>query len=83
MNSREHFLEEQKRLRAEGRFVGFGLATFIEPAPGGAEYMAAMGGGKEPAIVNAISDALGVKITEQPLPPTRILELMGAIPVEK
>jgi carbon-monoxide dehydrogenase large subunit len=36
-----------------------------------------------PAIANAISDALGVKITEQPLPPTRILELMGAIPVEK
>lgn len=32
-----------------------------------------------PTITNAISDALGVKITEQPLPPTRILELMGAI----
>ena len=36
-----------------------------------------------PAIVNAISDALGIMITEQPLPPTRILELMGAIPEEK
>ena len=33
-----------------------------------------------PALINAISDALGVKITQQPLTPTRILELMGAIP---
>ena len=33
-----------------------------------------------PAIINAISDALGVKITQQPLPPARILELMGGIP---
>ena len=32
-----------------------------------------------PAIINAISDALGVTITQQPLTPTRILELMGAI----
>jgi aerobic carbon-monoxide dehydrogenase large subunit len=46
------FREEQKHLRAQGRLVGFGLATFIEPAPGGAEYMAAMGvGGKEMATV--------------------------------
>ncbi len=35
-----------------------------------------------PAITNAVSDALGVKITEQPLTPTRILELLGAIPVK-
>src|SRR2546423_1523246 len=41
------FREEQKRLKAQGRLVGFGLATFIEPAPGGAEYMAAMGGGSK------------------------------------
>ena len=33
-----------------------------------------------PAIINAVSDALGVKITRQPLTPTRILELIGAIP---
>ncbi len=45
------FREEQKRLRADGRVVGFGLATFIEPAPGGADYMAMLGGAKEPAIV--------------------------------
>ena len=36
-----------------------------------------------PAIVNTISDALGKKITEQSLPPTRVLERMGAIPEEK
>src|SRR5258708_10076320 len=46
------FREEQKHLRAPGRLVGFGLATFIEPAPGRAAYMAAMGGGsKEMATV--------------------------------
>jgi carbon-monoxide dehydrogenase large subunit len=45
------FREEQKRLRTQGRVVGFGLATFIEPAPGGVDYMAMMGGAKEPAIV--------------------------------
>jgi carbon-monoxide dehydrogenase large subunit len=33
-----------------------------------------------PAITNAIADALGVTITQQPLTPTRILELIGAIP---
>src|SRR5258707_649052 len=33
-----------------------------------------------PAIINAVSDALYVKITQQPLTPTRILELIGAIP---
>jgi CO/xanthine dehydrogenase Mo-binding subunit len=35
------------------------------------------------AIVNAISDSLGVKITEQPLPLWRILNLMEAIPEKK
>src|SRR5216684_4247895 len=45
------FREGPQRLRAEGRLVGFGLATFIEPAPGGADYMAMLGGAKEPAIV--------------------------------
>ena len=36
------------------------------------------------ALTNAIEDALsplGVKITEQWLPPSRILELTGAVPV--
>jgi carbon-monoxide dehydrogenase large subunit len=38
-----------------------------------------------PALVNAIEDALsplGVRIADQYLPPTRILELIGAIPAE-
>lgn len=38
-----------------------------------------------PAVTNAIEDALepaGVRVTEQYLPPTRILELIGAIPAE-
>ena len=37
------------------------------------------------ALTNAIEDALahlGVKVREQHLPPARILELMGTIPVE-
>ena len=47
-----HFREEQQRLRAQGRVAGFGLATFIEPAPGGADYMAMLGAGvKENATV--------------------------------
>ncbi|HEV7865081.1 MAG TPA: xanthine dehydrogenase family protein molybdopterin-binding subunit, partial [Acidimicrobiia bacterium] len=40
--------------------------------------------GAPPAITNAIEDALsdlGVRITEQHLPPARILELAGVIPV--
>jgi carbon-monoxide dehydrogenase large subunit len=39
--------------------------------------------GAPPAVVNAIEDALspfGVRITEQHLPPTRILELAGVLP---
>ncbi|HET9773005.1 MAG TPA: molybdopterin cofactor-binding domain-containing protein, partial [Acidimicrobiia bacterium] len=39
--------------------------------------------GTPPAVVSAIEDALsefGVQITEQHLPPARILELTGAIP---
>ena len=38
-----------------------------------------------PTVTNAIEDALepvGVRITDQYLPPTRILELIGAIPAE-
>jgi carbon-monoxide dehydrogenase large subunit len=39
--------------------------------------------GAPAAITNAVEDALadlGVRITEQHLPPTRILELAGVIP---
>src|SRR5262249_1134311 len=36
-----------------------------------------------PTVCNAIEDALaplGVRVTEQPLPPSRVLELIGTIP---
>src|SRR5258708_4093174 len=37
------FREEQPRLRAERRLVGFGLATFLEPPPPAPDYMAMLG----------------------------------------
>jgi carbon-monoxide dehydrogenase large subunit len=37
------FRAEQHRLREQGRYVGIGLATFIEPAPGPADYRDAIG----------------------------------------
>ena len=40
---------------------------------------------RPPTLTNAIEDALsqfGVRIAEQYLPPSRILELIGAIPAE-
>jgi carbon-monoxide dehydrogenase large subunit len=44
------FRVEQERARAEGRYLGLGFATFIEPAPGPPDYSAAVGmSGKEPA----------------------------------
>jgi carbon-monoxide dehydrogenase large subunit len=43
------FRERQRH--AEGRLIGFGLATFIEPAPGGAEFLAMLGGARETARV--------------------------------
>jgi aerobic carbon-monoxide dehydrogenase large subunit len=39
-----------------------------------------------PTVCNAIEDALspfGAKVTEQHLPPARILELIGVIPAQK
>jgi carbon-monoxide dehydrogenase large subunit len=48
---------EQQRQRDEGRLVGFGLATFIEPAPGGAAFMADLGeSSKEMATVRIEAD---------------------------
>lgn len=45
------FRAEQRRARERGEVLGFGLATFIEPSPGGAEFLAMSGGGKETARV--------------------------------
>jgi aerobic carbon-monoxide dehydrogenase large subunit len=55
------FDEVQQRLqeqRAEGRIVGFGIASFIEPAPGTPEYWAAVGFpfGGEPSKVRIEPD---------------------------
>src|SRR5258708_17962286 len=36
------FRQEQQQIRAEGRLVGFGPATLLEPAPGGADHMATL-----------------------------------------
>jgi carbon-monoxide dehydrogenase large subunit len=45
------YREEQKRLRAQGRVVGFGLATFIEPAPAEVDMLSQIGGAREMATV--------------------------------
>ncbi len=37
------FRDEQRRARESGRLLGFGMATFIEPAPGGPDFGAALG----------------------------------------
>ncbi len=58
--------EEQRRQRAAGNLVGFGLATFIEPAPGGAAYMADQGEkSKEMATVRIEPDGNVTVFTAQ------------------
>ena len=42
------FRREQDAAHAEGRHLGFGLATFIEPSPGPPDYSAALGVGASP-----------------------------------
>ncbi|MBX6376976.1 MAG: xanthine dehydrogenase family protein [Clostridia bacterium] len=42
----EAFRQEQRRARAEGRYLGLGVATFIEAAPGPPDYRPAIGFGK-------------------------------------
>jgi len=42
------FRTEQQRLRAEGRYLGFGMATFMEHAPGPPNFSAAMGASASP-----------------------------------
>lgn len=44
----EAFRAEQQRLRNEGRYVGFGMATFMEHAPGPPNFSAAMGASASP-----------------------------------
>ena len=42
------FRVEQQRLRGEGRYLGFGMATFMEHAPGPPNFSAAMGASASP-----------------------------------
>jgi carbon-monoxide dehydrogenase large subunit len=42
------FRDEQRAARAQGRYLGFGLATVLEPAPGPPDYGAAIGAGAAP-----------------------------------
>jgi aerobic carbon-monoxide dehydrogenase large subunit len=42
------FRASQVAARTEGRYLGFGLATFIEPSPGPPDYSAALGVGASP-----------------------------------
>lgn len=44
----EAFRVEQQRARAEGRYLGFGMATFMEHAPGPPNFSAAMGASASP-----------------------------------
>jgi carbon-monoxide dehydrogenase large subunit len=44
----EAFRAEQTRLRGEGRYLGFGMATFMEHAPGPPNFSAAMGASASP-----------------------------------
>jgi carbon-monoxide dehydrogenase large subunit len=44
----ERFRAEQATARAEGRLLGFGLATFVEPSPGPPDYTQALGAGAAP-----------------------------------
>ena len=62
-----HYREEQKLLRAQGHLVGFGLATFIEPAPGGPDFGTALGfgGGREIASVRIEASGHVTVITAQ------------------
>lgn len=58
---------EQEAARAEGRLLGFGLGTFIEPAPGTQDFWAAVGFpfGSEPARLRIEIDGKVTAFTPQ------------------
>jgi carbon-monoxide dehydrogenase large subunit len=58
---------EQEAARAEGRLLGFGVGTFIEPAPGTQEFWAAVGFpfGAEPARIRIEIDGKVTVFTPQ------------------
>lgn len=64
------FRVEQRAARDHGRYLGFGVATFIEPAPGPPDYRAAIGAGAAPrsaqrAVAHLDADGTVVVTTSQ------------------
>lgn len=63
--SRETFVEKQREARLSGRLLGFGLANYIEPAPGPPSYTRALGRPGERAVVRLELDGHLTVITAQ------------------
>ena len=63
--------------------IEYGHVETPSPTPGGHKGMGEGGAiGSPPAIFNAVADALaqvGVKVTEQPLSPSRIVDLLDGV----
>ncbi|MBM3658654.1 MAG: xanthine dehydrogenase family protein [Actinobacteria bacterium] len=76
------FLDYLVPTAAEAPRIEFGHVESMAPGPGGYKGVGEGGAiGAPPAVVNAIADALaplGVRITELPLGPSRIVALVGA-----
>jgi aerobic carbon-monoxide dehydrogenase large subunit len=65
----DSFREEQRRARAQGRLLGVGFSTYIEPAPGPPDFFAAIGFpiGGERAVARLEPDGhLTVMTTQAP-----------------
>jgi carbon-monoxide dehydrogenase large subunit len=67
----------------EAPAIEYGHIETVSDSPTGAKGMGEGGAiGSPPAVFNAVADALaqlGVKVTEQPLTPSRVLDLISAI----
>ncbi len=64
------FRAEQRHARGDGRYLGFGVATVLEPAPGPPDYRAAIGAGAAPrsaqrAVAHLDPDGTVVVTTSQ------------------
>jgi len=61
------FRAEQEKARKEGRHLGLGFSTFIEAAPGPADYgeITGLGAGRDPAVARLEPDGKVTVITAQ------------------
>lgn len=59
------FVEKQRKARLTGQFLGFGMANYIEPAPGPPNYTRSLGLGGERSIVRLELDGHLTVITAQ------------------